>query len=214
MTVDLDERYIGSSCELSNMSNEVVGIGKLEGLPNPDNEFTLSITSKTNRFPVLAYHTILKIHVRNTTFNSVFLLGKVEICKADLISLSDIQLIAHDEKRDAFRVRFRKKTAFYKKGERRPAGILLFLDISMGGFMCKSKEKLDAAKRYLVEVPMEDGTYLFQFSVVRTLPAEQDDVYVYGCQFKNIGEKQLDTLARFVFSLQKASLSSLSKYSD
>ncbi len=211
--VEINEKYIGSVCEMSSLSNELVCIGKLSALPSPDNEFKLSVASSMDSFPVLAHHTPLKVHIRSAKYDSIFLLGKVSVCKSNIMTFSEIECVAQTEKRDAFRVSYSQKSAFYLKGDRKPAGILAFADISLGGFLCRSREKLSTGKLYNVELPMREGTYLFTFRVVRNLLSDRQDVFTYGCQFVDIGEKQLDALARFVFTLQKENISKLRQHS-
>lgn len=204
--VELNENYIGSVCEMSNTANELVCIGKISGLPTMENEFNLSVKSTVDSFPVLAHRTVLKIHIRNAKLDSVFLTGRLEICKADLMRFDDLQLMSQSEKRDTFRVTYKEKMSFYNKGEYVPAGVLAFRDISLGGFMCCSMEQLSFNKLYTVELPLSEGFYLFTFQVVRNLPIDERNVHTYGCQFIDVGEKQLDALARFVFTLQKENI--------
>ncbi len=207
--IELDKGYIGNVCEIANIANELLCTGKLDELPDPDNEFMLSIVSRADNFPVLAHHTTLKVHIRNAKQGSIFLVGKVDVSKTGLIQLRDVQILAKSEKREAFRVKFEKNVAFREKRVPRSAGVIRLQDISTTGFMCRSKTELSTRSIYSVELPIDDGAYLFDFQVVRNLPSSTDGIYVYGCQFVSVDEKRQDTLAKFVFSLQRESISKL-----
>lgn len=207
--IELDKGYIGNVCEIANTANKLLCTGKLDELPDPDNEFTLSVVSRADNFPIWAHHTTLKVHIRNAKQGSIFLVGKVNVSKTSLIQLRDIQILAKSEKREAFRVKFEKNVAFREKRVPRSAGVIRLMDISITGFMCKSRVELSTRSIYSVELPLNDGAYLFDFQKVRNLPCGEEGIYIYGCQFVSVDEKRQDTLAKFVLSLQRESISKL-----
>lgn len=209
--IELDKGYIDNVCEIANTANETICVGKLNQLPCPDNAFMLSIVSRSDNFPLLKCRTPLKVHIRNAKLGSLFLVGKVDVSKTNMLLLRDLEVLAKTEKRDAFRVRFEHNASFRAKRESRSAGMIHLRDISMGGFMCQSRIMLSEDKIYTVELPINGGIYPFDFQIVRILPSQEDGIYIYGCQFSGIGDKLQDILNRFVFSLQKECISKLQK---
>lgn len=203
----VDKKYIGSVAEIKTMTNTILCIGRISKIKDDD---SIVIDSKSEEFPIIDYNTIVKISVRNSKLGSVFLMGRVYSSEEDMLVLQEITVISDNEKRDYFRVKYLEQASYYDKETAEFIDKLNFVDISLGGFMCRTTKQLKKYGNYAIELKIGEERYFLEFTVIREREYKEGK-HVYGCAFVNMNSKIQDDLAQFIFAIQRENLSKIKR---
>ena len=183
----IDRKYIGSVAEIKTMTNSILCVGRISDVRG--DEF-LTIDSKADDFPIVDYNTVVKISVKNSKLGCVFLIGSVYSSESDMLTMQDITVISDTEKREYFRVKYISDAPYYNKDTAEVIGQLKFVDISLGGFMCRVENELSVDENYAVELEISQKRYFLEFGVVREKEYKEGK-HVYGCAFVNMNSNTL-----------------------
>ena len=201
----IDRKYIGSIAEIKTMTNTIICIGRIGEIHSDE---SMVIDSKSDDFPILDYNTIVKISVKNSKLGSIFLMGSVYASEYDMLTLQEITMIADTEKRNYFRVKHILEAKYYDKESGDPIDSFQLIDISLGGFMCRSAKELSEDQYYALELNIGLKRSFLEFKIVRKMDFKNGK-YTYGCEFLNMNSKTQDDLAKMIFKIQRESISKI-----
>lgn len=204
MTV-LPEEYKDSICEIKNLRNDVVAVGRIFSIAESDLEFA---NPEDDKMPLLPYNMPVKIYIFNSRLGFKILAGTVFVSSQEFLRVSSIRALQDAERRGFFRLNAQVPTNIYKiidkeKGEldMTPMSVMLE-DISLSGLRFSTETTMQIGEQVAVEVLLIKRKMLFYCQLVRQAPS-RDRRNHYGCSFFNQTDRQLDDLCYDIFQLQR-----------
>lgn len=207
--IDLSEGYVGSSCVLKAMNNELITMGVLQRI----GKTYIDIGNSRNVLPVIPYMLPVKIELHNPLGFKV-LTGQVYLSSRKLVRVMDLNEAADDERRQYFRLNTEAPGAIYNcmRGDEmlamggHPAGSnglkVRLADISLGGLMFASKEHFEAGDCFDIVIP-EMGESMLYACQVRRAVEQPDGTTGYGCKWMDMEIKQEDLLYHYLLKIRR-----------
>ena len=203
----LSEDYRDSVCEIKNLRNDLLTVGRIYAIGDEDIEFA---NFEDDKMPILPYKSPVKVYIFNNRVGFKILLGTVFISTDAFMRITNIRSVQDQERRGYFRLNVKTLTNIYEIDPETetvdidPYGVLLE-DISLSGLQISIDKPMKMGTKIAVEVCLIKRKLLFSCEVVRQAPSD-DDRYHYGCLFYNQSERQIDDLCYDLFQLQRTEM--------
>lgn len=218
----LPREYVGSTVEIKSLTNDLLAIGHIIEI---DHEALEIAANDDERMPLLQYRLPAKILVHSSKHGDQVLVGITYLSTENFARLEEVKTLQDFERRGAFRVNTgaqgklfplmsdAEQAAFDDKvaastaeeAEALLAGIcteVRILDISLTGVRLQSPIPLQERARYYIEFALLGKTMGFCLEVQRVIQTPEGPPQ-YGCRFFDFSDRQIDTLCRELFQLQR-----------
>lgn len=205
---DSIQNYLGASCEVLTLDNQLLFAGFIHRYDDGEDEITVAIRNGNETPQGIIYHTPVKLHVQtNITMNKVLLLyGLVSRCAANFWRIALKHTFSCAERRSSFRQPVSAEAVIYRSTDMDTSTTATcnMIDISLTGLCFTSQEEYSQGEQIVVSsLQLSHGgpVHSFACTVQRIQPLEGKRIR-YGCRFNNITERQEDLLFHDMFSLQ------------
>ncbi|NLW79510.1 MAG: PilZ domain-containing protein [Ruminococcaceae bacterium] len=218
----LPQEYLGSLCEIKSLENELLAVGRIIKI---DKEALELAGRDDERMPLLQYRAPVKVFAHHAKLDTRILVGTIYLSTENFVRVEGVRSLQNFERRGAFRVNSAvpgKLTLYLtaeeqadfdrrlvKASDEAAQGMVdnanldvQVMDISLTGVRLRSSVPLVPGTRYMLDfAPLEQHlTFLLRVQRLVTMPNGETQ---YGCIFFDYTEKQLDTLCRDLFQLQR-----------
>ncbi len=218
----IPQEYVGSMCEIKSMSNDHLSVGRVIKIDHD----ALEISAGADGFmQLLQYRYPVKLFVHNSTYEDRILVGLTYLSTDNFLRVEEVQNLVDFERRGAFRVNARvvgklfalmteeEGAAFDKKLASLPpleADLLLaktkfeamVVDVSLTGVQLRSPHRLRVDEKYGIEFTLVKEALTFFIRVERLIQTPDGQEH-YGCSFFDVSERQMDSLCRDLFQMQR-----------
>ena len=191
---DLGKNMLGKKCQISTLSNEVIGLGTVESITK--NEIVISRTTGKNY--QLNLNDIVKVSTTSGLSNFQAFIALVFFASNDFVKLFNATIIKTANDREYFRVKTDLKAVLRIDSQSIPASII---DISAVGMMIASHHLLDNSQSVMVEFLAQNNHFMELCKVVRVIN-KVDSPHNYGLAFESMTSSQSDKLVTFLFNRQ------------
>lgn len=218
----VQQDYIGSLCEIKSLSNDLYMQVKIIKIDHDALEFA---AKDQERIMLLQYRVPVKIFVYNQKLGNQVLVGLTYLSTDNFLRLEDVRQLSDFERRAAFRVNtgvagtlsrlisdkehkeFTKQleNATPEEAEKMLSGDYLevkIMDVSLIGVRIATPKKLKINDKYILEFAPHKETMTFCIQVKRIIHINGIPDQ-YGCVFFDFSERQMDSLCRDLFQLQR-----------
>lgn len=216
------QEYIGSLCEIKSLSNDLLAVGRIIKI----DQSALELAANENeRMPLLQYRMPVKLFVYNSKEGTRILVGIIYLSTENFVRAEEVKPLQDFERRGAFRVntnvggrlsvllsdeeqaRFDAALAAASPEEAErmldeSAVEVKVLDISLTGVRLQSAVALNPGARYYIEFTLLDSPMSLCLRVQRLIKMPNGDTQ-YGCTFFDFSERQMDSLCKELFQLQR-----------
>ena len=190
---DLNKSMLGKVCEISTLSNEMLGVGRIESVDNN----RIDISHSTGKILALELNDIVKISSAGKGSFQAFL-AMIFHTAPDLLKLFNATVLKTANDREFFRVKADMEASLWVESELRPATIV---DISAVGMMLATDEPLDISQLVKVEF-VAQNTHFVEFCKVIRAVRRVEAPDNYGLAFESMTNTQSDKLISFLFKEQ------------
>ena len=218
----LPQEYIGATCEVKSMENDLLCMGRIIKI---DSE-ALEIAGRDgDRLPLLQYRLSVKLFIYHGKMGTRILVGTVYLSTENFLRAEEVRPLQNFERRGAFRVNTSVKghlslllgdeeqTAFDaalgratpEEAERmlaRATFDVRVMDVSLAGARLQSDLPLAIGTRYILEFQLLNTDMSLCMRVQRNIRMANSEIQ-YGCTFFDVSERQVDTLCKELFQLQR-----------
>lgn len=203
----LPEDYKNSICEVKNLRNDLLAVGRIYTIGDDDIECA---SAEDDKMPILPYNTPVKLYIFNNRMGFKILGGTVFISTDAFLRVSDIQTLQDFERRGYFRLNVKNPTNIYlidkETNELDPEPFSVMLeDVSLSGLRFSSDQYFSMGTKFSVEVHLVKRRMLFSAEIVRQAPSNDGRKH-YGCAYFNQTERQIDDLCYDIFQLQRVEM--------
>lgn len=218
----LPQEYIGSICEVKSLDNEQLAISKIIKI---DHEALELAEHNQDRLPLLQYRLNVKLYIHNAEQGTRILSGVVYLSTNNFLRVEEVKPLQNFERRGAFRVNtnvtgfmmplwddkaqaeFDEKLATVSAAEaekmlEETTFEVKLLDISLTGMRLSSETELIPGECYVVEFSLLDTSMSICLKIQRVIKTPSGETQ-YGCIFFDFSERQMDTLCKVLFQLQR-----------
>ncbi|MEM1485286.1 PilZ domain-containing protein [Oscillospiraceae bacterium PP1C4] len=209
--ISIPLEYKDSICEIKTMENELIATGIIREI-TPD---YIEIVDKFNNLSLVRYATQLKITIFNSKVGFRVIVGRVYTSTTEFLRIVDIINLLDYERRSFFRVetKLTGHMTVTEKAENQQelAGKtdtinITIKNLSLGGALIASEYPLETGDKAAIGFKLKRKEMLFQ-CVVRRIKEGNADHLLYGCEFLNASQKQINELCNYIFQRQRELLS-------
>ena len=203
--------YIGCSCEVKTMDNDLLVIGKLKNLIYDDDGTAMEIESLDgDEMPTAAYGIPVKVNIYSNKLGYLGLGGKVYITHTSFWRINEITTLGENERRGYFRIKIHSPAEVIGPDTKNTIRSFkcAITSISLSGLLIAVDDD-DSYFREGTELvvrgfKIDDGLEIFDVTCVVKRIAEHHSLgKLYGCQFTGMKNKEVDRLCQEIFRKQR-----------
>ena len=193
---NLGDDFVGRRCEVLNMDNKSLGIGRIDSVVRNDVEIA---NLSSQKIPVRLNDTV-KISSFSSKKESQTFVAKVYYSTDKLVRLFNATIIQSSNDRRFIRVLVSLSASMRTDDGVFPASVV---DLSLGGMMVRSEAVLAEGDEVLMDFTLLDKGIKQRCRVMRA-SIRGDEPNVYGLQFTSMRIYDSDKIHAYIFSLQTA----------
>ena len=190
---DLNKNMLGKVCEISTLSNEMLGVGRIESVDNN----RIDISHSTGKILALEINDIVKVSSAGKGGFQAFL-AMIFHTAPGILKLFNAAVVKTANDREFFRVKTDMEAVLWVDSEPQPATIV---DISAVGMMLATDEPLEISQLVKVEFVAQNTGFEEFCRVVRAV-RRVEAADNYGLAFETMTNSQSDKLISFLFNRQ------------
>lgn len=167
-----------------------------------DKTFDIMILETNNTIPYNSSSTneVVFISIFKPDNITVHYSGIIHSILENQIKISSLKLIIDKERRKDIKTKFSQKGKIIsiknQKGIYFPVN---FIDISAGGIRFTSISQLDINDIFETNISLDNNQLLLTIIILREYRVLDDNIFNYGCKFKNITPKDDEIIRQYVF---------------
>ncbi len=199
MDYEVPKTYKGSLCEIRSLQNTLISLGKIKEISGN----IITISSKDEDFLPMSTNYSVKINIINTKIGFLSFTAKVYTSSRTEITISNINLITNNERRENFRVDMNLRVMVHYEqnliGKRFGEAEITIKDMSMTGIRFDSAEKF--SRDTIISFEMDIGRrhpVSLEYKVIRYI-GETRYASSFGCRIEGKPNK---ALVAFLFKKQ------------
>lgn len=202
------EEMLDSLCEIKSENNDLLVVARLASVDeNDSSRLNFVASDQSERMPLLAYNTPVKIISFSGKGGFMLLRGNVYISTPELLSLVNVHSAQGYERRKYFRLNTNTQANAILQNsdeDEQPFTVDLY-DISLGGIRIGSKRPLRKNDSLLTSFVLMERKLEFCCRVCREITEMRSapQTHQYGCEFINFTNRQLDQLCNILFKIQR-----------
>lgn len=205
--------YVGSSCEVKTMENDLLLVGKIRAVLE-DNGIALEIVSSDDEaMPAAAYGIPVKINIFSSKNGFLSLGGRVYITHESFWRINEIGALGENERRGYFRIKIRTQAEVMgpDKSRRIRKFKCLVTSVSLSGILIAVDDE-ECYFREGTQVTVNglhvfDGGETFQVKcTVHRIDKNRSLGTLYGCCFDDMTIREANRLCREIFKQQRADI--------
>jgi len=203
----IDDRYIGSTCEIRSFSNELLSIGIIGDVSD---EY-IGIAPHDDRLRYFDTGAKLKINIFNSKVGFTVLLGEVLTSSMENLKIVDPIRIVDHERRSGFRVAvelWAKLSITSEFSDAKSSYDVYVNDLSISGLRIISEKKYALHDIFWMQLEFEKTKILTQIQIVRTsekatVQKNGKEYYEHGIKLINLRPDDDDKLCSYIFKRQR-----------
>ncbi|MDR3767142.1 MAG: PilZ domain-containing protein [Butyricicoccus sp.] len=207
---ELVEDYMGASCEVLKLDNQLLFAGALHSYDDDRDELTVSLRKGMETPQGIIYNTPVKLHVQTSPSqgNVLLLYGLVTRCAADFWKIALKQTFSCAERRSSFRQAISIPAMVARASDPDATEVpCKTMDVSLTGLRFCNQEVYEKGEHLMISsLQFSPGgwPHAFPCTVQRVQQIESGSapLFAYGCSFDKITERQEDRLFQDLFALQ------------
>lgn len=218
---DILKNYIGSSCEVKTLENDLLFLGKVRGVS--DNlSLSIDIVSSDGS-PLMGskYGVPVKISIFKNTSNMMIIGGKVYMANSDFWRISNVSQYQNYERRGFFRVQANSDgfvSVEAEEGQEIDESMLCrakAINVSLSGVLFTSPQKFSKYDILLlssVRLADEKTPFTFRCQLVDDITETPKGEYAHRCKFLEMGQRESDRLCKAIFYMQRETIKKRKSY--
>ena len=204
----IDERYVGSTCEIRSFANELLSIGIIDKI---DDEF-ISVSPHGDRLRLFNTSAKIKLNIFNSKAGFAVLLGEVLTSSSFQLKIVEPLKIIDHERRSGFRVevdlwaKISMSNNFTEDSDN--IQVIYVNDVSICGLRAFSDKIYNINQIFWLELTIENTKIITEVQVMRksekvAMKKNNVDYYEYGIKMINLRPEDDDKLCSYLFKRQR-----------
>lgn len=207
--MDLDiTKYVGSTCEVSTMENDLLVSGRISKVITEDECSSVEVVDIGGRdLPHGVFDLPVKIRILNSELGNLVLGGKIFIGNEEFWRICGIRCYSENERRGFFRVKTMSPAKLLTEDQKNKSFKGNITNLSLSGLMIVVGDKECKLhindKIKVIAYGITDKKELHFDCTVKQIRDHPVAGWMYGCELENMDRVQSDNLCKLIFALQR-----------